>query len=588
MTDVPLLWTSGARKEVMELLRRLWIQGSQATREALSAALVGGPPQHLLDRLPGDSRASSRDRRIYDRLVALERVGDPPLTDVLQAEARRLRQAYPEWRAPDGDQADFSTWMEFRVGPDSPVSAEELASYEVDQLTAVLHDTADRRDGLLDLWRDLAAAEPAKALDVLAALPPEPRLADAWTSALWGLRDHARTPELRLRALELLRELPEPMLADAELSRAAADILESAAKLRPLPDPDALFWTVFDRVLEMASRDPANAEAPQGDGWVGLAINRSMGSLASAFLDAMFARSLKVGAGVPNDLRERALRLLSPRLDAHRPARVILASRLSYLYAVDPAWTGAHLIPLFDWQNEEEALAAWQGFGWQPRIDPRLWATLKTHFLPMFTPERLERIGASGRTMAQLLMLVGVEFGMDELPRDAVRDAIRAMPERLRSDAAAWLATYLRQLADHEGDEGRDLSPDEAWTQRASPWLTRVWPREPDPDGRGVSSQFARAITALDQTFPQALETVSPFLMRGSADLALHELRDSVHPDHHPQAAVTLLDRIVDIDRIWMADDLRNILDRAARAAPELRASREFRRLDERLRVDDR
>lgn len=103
-----------------------------------------------------------------------------------------------------------------------------------------------------------------------------------------------------------------------------------------------------------------------------------------------------------------------------------------------------------------------------------------------------------------------------------------------------------------------------------------------------MSSQFARAITALDQTFPQALETVSPFLMRGSADLALHELRDSVHPDHHPQAAVTLLDRIVDIDRIWMADDLRNILDRAARTAPELRATREFGRLDERLRADDR
>lgn len=107
---------------------------------------------------------------------------------------------------------------------------------------------------------------------------------------------------------------------------------------------------------------------------------------------------------------------------------MIAASRLSYLYAVDPDWTRVHLLPQFDWRDEVEATAAWQGFGWQPRIDERLWQALKPHFLASFTPERLQGLGTAGTQLAAMLMLVGVEFGLDELPRDAARNAIRAMP----------------------------------------------------------------------------------------------------------------------------------------------------------------
>ncbi|MNO04128.1 hypothetical protein D3C81_2250480 [compost metagenome] len=67
--------------------------------------------------------------------------------------------------------------------------------------------------------------------------------------------------------------------------------------------------------------------------------------------------------------------------------------------------------------------------------------------------------------------------------------------------------------------------------------------------------------------------------------MVLHELAASAHPDRHPRETLTLLDRIMDINQIWMVDELRNILDRLGAAAPDITGANEYRRLDERLRA---
>lgn len=588
MSEAPLLWRSGARKEVMDLLRRLWTEGDAGARARLSDLLTAGPPDALLARLDPDRRRSSRDRRIFDRLIVLERLVEPPLTDALRAELDRIRGDYPEWRALEGDRADFSSFMEFRVGPETNVTVESLSSLPVEELVATLVDTEDLREGLLDIWREVAAGDPEKALSLLEEFPVEPHLSDVWVHGLWGLRDKAGGPDVRARLLGLLFHLPDPLLGDPEVTRAAADTLEVTAKVRPLPEDDGVFLGLFDRLLDSAACDPANADIPENDGWVGLAINRSMGSLASALLDALFGRGLVVGQGLPEDLRPRLERLLSYPETSHRPARVIAASRLSYLYAVDPVWTGKHLLPRFDWRDEVESIAVWQGFGWQPRIDERLWEALKPHFLPMFTPERLASIGSAASQMAALLMLAGVEFPADPLPRDGARDAIRAMPERMRAEAAAWIADYLRQQAGLEPGEGGTIPVDEAWKKRVGPWISRVWPPELEAEAGGAAPQFARAIVAVDDAFPDALRVLSPFLHRGGGDMMLHELAASDHPDRHPRGTVTLLDRVIDLDRVWMADDLRDVLDRVVAAEADLADDHIYHRLDERLRAAGR
>ena len=586
MSEIPMIWKSGARKEAGELLTRLWSTGSDEAREKIAQTIIAGPPAELLDRIEPEERNSSRDRRIFDRLAIIERVGAPPLNQALTREAERLRVAYPHWLAQDGERALFTTWSEVRIGNETNYSSDALKEMEALELAEVLSHEEEFREGLMDAWREVGVAKPDLAIAVMelltntaAAQPPE-----IYQYGLWGVRDSAALPEYRTRTLSIALALPAETFARPEIVYAVADVLDAASKGKLQDYESTIFWELFDATLLAAAMDPDNAEVPEDRGWISLSINRSMGRLATAFLARLFARGLKVGDGIPKDLVSRFDLLLSPGTDAHRPARVIAASRLSYLYAVDSSWANAVLVPRFDWADEVEALAVWQGFAWQPRIDEKLWPALKPHFLGLFEAERMEHMRSTGRNMAAMLMLIGVEFGASELPRDDVRQAIKAMPGTMRTEAAAWIASYLQQ-PNEEPIEGRNPRADELWTKKVAPWLKLVWPVEPEFNERGTSSQFARAAVATNHRFPEAVAMLTPYLRVADADLAIHELASSGHPEVHPEASLSLLTAIVNLDTLYFADDVGTVLQRIGEADPALMNSNAFRRLDEQLRV---
>lgn len=153
---VKALWSAGSRKEVMDLLRTAWPALDHAGRERLAAGIIAGPPAEMLERIDEAERARSRDRRIFERLVILERVGDPPLTAALQREGERLRALYPHWEVEEGDRAHFGSWMESRWGPDTRFSLEDLKALDDAALIDVLRSDQELREGLLEVWRQLA------------------------------------------------------------------------------------------------------------------------------------------------------------------------------------------------------------------------------------------------------------------------------------------------------------------------------------------------------------------------------------------------------------------------------------------------
>ena len=595
MADIPLLWTSGARKESMALLRRLWTD-APAARQRLADAIVAGPPQEMLEHIDAAEREQSRDRRVFDRLVALRRLGEPPLTANLVEEWARLTERYPHWRAPEGEQADFPIWSGTSDGPDTHHGVDDLKKLADDALMDVLLNEQELREGLLDAWRQLAVADPGRVVSILDRLnhraPPAP--IDVWYRGLWGVRDNANEPSVRAHLLALLVDLPPELLGRPEMSRAVADVLEAMSKKPSSSVDDDTFWRVFDLTLAAAALDPDNADLPEDRDWVSLAINRSMGSLATAFLAALFARRLTVGAGLPEDLRPRLNILVARDIATHRPSRVVVASRLSYLYAVDPAWARVHLVPNFDWAtDEEEALAAWQGYAWQPRIDEKLWQALKPHFMGIFTPARLNRIGDMGRSLAQLLMLIGVEFGLEEVARDDARNAIRAMPEDLRSDALSWVASYLEAANAESGPTDARERParnsDRLWTEKVRPWLERVWPPDPGLRSPSTSEQFAMIAIATQRSFPDSVDRLVPHMVTANGFYALHQLRESSHPDDHPREVIRLIDALIDPNQARFGDDdLTAIVERARRADPDIVNLAAFRIWSDRVRAQQR
>ena len=588
MADTPPLWRSSARKEALDLLEHLWTAGDANTRDRLSAALAAGPPEDLLPpEAEPEERQTSRDRRMFDRIGVLERDGGAPLTPALQGVMADIRRRQPAWALAPGDQARFSWWMEFGSGDNGEPHLERLLALKTaPEITAYLiadSNDDDPHEGLSDAWRRFTIDNPDKALDVLEHLArrEDGGPIDLWRAALWGLRDRAKSKPILDAVLERVLAAPLGHFAHVEFSQAVADVLESGA-LAPKATLGPTFWRVFDLALAHASLDPANLDAPNDGQWVGLAINRSMGHLATAFFNGLFSYQLKTNDKIPAEHGARADALVGLDKPSHRPARVIAASRLPYLFAVDPEWARAKLVPLLDWDNDElEATAAWQGFAWHPRLGEELWALIKPHFLAAFTGPRLKQFGHSRKTMAQLVMLAGLVF---DLGPDAARTAIRAMDDDMRAEAVWWLYNDLGRA--NEDDKGQQA--DARWINQVEPWLSKAWPRDPDLITRTVGQNFALLACATDEAFPRAVAFVLPFVVRGDAGLVLDRLTKGGQVDRHPAAALDLLAASLELGQWVDWAEVAALLERISAADGAQAQRADFRDIEARVRINRR
>jgi hypothetical protein len=584
MSSTPLIWHPGARKEATDLIEHLWRTGDDAVRDRLAEVLLAGPPEDLdNDQIDPDERQARRDRRLFDRLGLLIRDKSAPLSPRLQSAQDEILQRHPGWQLREGEQARFVVWSEVGNGPDTAYSLDDLRAMEDPELVELLSGETNRREGLLESWRQLVGLEPERAIRLFRTLqrqtaggPP-----DVWQTGLWGLREASESQHLQDRLVELLNTVPNALFGEISFSRAVADFLEACStRFQGRPTED--YWRLFDRALAAAETDRDNAESPKDSKWIERAINRSLGHLATAMLNGLFAYRLRGGDGVPPDQCERLNRLLGVGQPQHRLARVIAASRLPYLFAVDPDWTRATLLPCMSWDDEEEATALWQGFAWAPRVGPELWAEIRSPFLDAFTPERLRRFGDLGRNMAQLLMLAGIVFSSADIPVDRAGAAVKAMTGSMRENAIWWTCHYLEGGGDPE-DEPRADRADVLWRDRVKPWLGRVWPHELDYRSPGLSDRFATLAAATNEEFPDAVGFLSPFLVKSDALLALHRLNETSHPDRHPVETLQLLNAVLDLNAFWIPDNVRGILDRIAKAQPDLKEDPIFRRFTDRL-----
>jgi hypothetical protein len=531
-----------------------------------------------------------RDREVFERLMVLSRLDLPALPKTAMDELSRLKAQYPKWEIADAGRAHFSTWVESGLGYASDFESDALLRMTPGELVKVLNEHQINRDGLLDAWRTASQARPGRAVALLAKLSTEQTgPPDVWATTFSALRQAVTKPGLVRRIMTILAGAPDPVLQAGEVSGAASTFLADVSKAE-LPVAEDVFWQLWRRLLNVASRRDV---AVNDDHWVDAALNHPAGELALALLNVTFKRQLKVGQGIPADLRDYFDLLLDPLPLALRLARVILASRLVYVFAVDPEWTNARLRPFFDWdRSNDEAVAMWRGYSWHGQVNADLWATMESMFLDCFTPERLRRLGNDAGRLATMLMVVGVELPQSEPPADRVRQAIRAMTPEGRTEAISWICSRMTGTMKEDNAATRHEQRREAdrlWRDRVRQWLRKVWPRDRVLIEPGTSAQFAEIAVLTYEEFDDAVDVLLP-LVGSTAQwgYGVHELSVSEHPDRHPRRSLTLIGRLVALGDLLFTQDLRGVLNRIVSADPGLRRDPIFQRLDGQLRAVNR
>jgi len=360
--DLPM--DSGFKHEVFGLLKKAYPGADSELRKELLDAMIT-----QIDAIP-EEEEEDKARKEYKKYNLLHWLSsaDPSFDEVAKKLAQ-INERYPHFRPreyPDLDHwSSGGTWY----GPRSPVSAEELLEKEpaewVEYFLSFKGDNFEGPDrpGLLQIIGEAVARdfEWGRGLTELLIDLADPE-SDLWASVIRGWYG-ARISD------EQWDYVLSPLDEGEGLARRHSDYISDLLKRGAEKEEEGIPFGLLGKADSVAQRVWATLEDEKIDeakDWLGRAINRPGGNLTLFWLYALSRvrkESGKKEEGLIQPYRERFDTIVTAKNEAGTLGRVILASQLGYLYAVDTAWTRHNIIPLFDWGKDiKQARQAWEGW----------------------------------------------------------------------------------------------------------------------------------------------------------------------------------------------------------------------------------
>jgi hypothetical protein len=356
-----------------------------------------------------------------------------------------------------------------------------------------------------------------------------------------------------------------------------AQCVEAFAANPDIQEHDADFWSLWElawqKAVDAADAEPTGREIPD--------VCSTGGRLCEALFARLGSSPLKRGDGFPAGLAPRFDEVANGCSDAHRDARVVLAMRLLFLYAIAPDWTRVNLIDrMHPDRGREEASRLWRGYLLNPRYEVSLLEALKPCLLALLgQKDSIPEPRTLFSLFADMLLHLKTSFSNNEVNR-----AFDAMaPEGLAACLSQW-----RRTLEHVGDKAAEL-----WTGSVQPLIEHHWPGARDKVTEKTSEEMTRLLLATREAFPQALSLVQGRRLLQAMPLARTtylimllerphqgQQNDSTYDyvERHAAEVLTLLHGII-ARNSPAPDELDEVLQRIARLDPALCNRREYREL---------
>jgi hypothetical protein len=299
------------------------------------------------------------------------------------------------------------------------------------------------------------------------------------------------------------------------------------------------------------------------------AINHPVGHVTQVLINRWLKRGPNDNDLLPADIQPLFTEICDARVDRLRHGRVLLGSRLIALFRVDRAWTMRNLLPLFSWNDPEEAKAVWEGFLWSPRLYQPLLEAFKPQFLE--TANHYADLGEHSQQFAAILTYAALGPTNGYSVED-FRSAVSRLPQEGLEESAQALSQALESAADQREDY---------WKNRAQPFWQQIWPKSRDLATSRIAETLTRLVIAARGEFPAALAAVQDWLQPiEHPDYVVDLLRESGLSGRFPAEALRLLDAVI-ADQQWAPRELRQCLDEIAQVEPQLAQDVRYLRLRE-------
>ncbi len=479
----------------------------------------------------------------------------------LDAKAAPLRKIVPEWTLKRAETAASSTeaYGGFVQIDTSYASLVDAPLEEIVARAAKGHQQAF--DSLVERnpFAGIAAERPVRALAALGhAVAELSDIVSAWQTFLGA--QARRSDKRRLAALIAWRLMRLPGELLAQIGSAAASWLRDCHKLLLGQDWAACrgLWSRLVPLIRAQVDTQRSARVRRGrPRWAEEAINTPTGHLAEVLMDAPTLVVLTANSGLPEEWIGDSNMLLSFPGDGRRFSLVLFGTRLNFLFAVDPVWTEASLLPLLD-QDSEDRDALLAGFFWRPHISGR---TFYSRMKPTLFARAMEPsdFGDVHQEVVGNLILDGWRMIDDETE------------ERWVSD------NELRNILIRTQDEFRTrvLWQVEHWpsTNEKIGFLTEVWPKQKVAKSPVVSRNLLRIALRSDTEFMEVADAILPLVSEvEDRNLAFTEFHDPQWkvPDRFPEKLLALLWAVLPANPSLWPYQTVNVLQRLGAADQRL------------------
>ncbi|MBF0154819.1 MAG: SIR2 family protein [Magnetococcales bacterium] len=575
--DAWWLWSTETKREVFRLLVLQGHQLTGITQERLESAILTGPPRGMYrNDLDPQERLKLVDHATWLHLSKLKASG---LVLGVNATARleKLSTTYPVLRLSTNESDEFSQWMSGTGDPDDEASRKiDIAPRKRKELIQWLRQSMPACNSLSwqedilclyeDTWRDVCRTRFFHSLYALCDLARD----GVWPVGRWREALQAWSEEgMVLRSWRYAAPLVQTMPDDVIQEIAHGVTWWSKTVSQSINQHEKILLDLCRRVLVL----PLEAH-PTNDP-VHEAINHPVGHVTEALLNLWFKRNPNDNDQLPADIEPFFTQLCDMRIDRFRHGRVLLGRQLIALFRVDRTWTEQQLLPLFDWNQSEEAKAVWKGFLWSPRLYQPLLLAIKQQFL-----ESANHYVDLGERDCQQQFAAFLTYMALERPYDYTegefRDAIRSLPQEGLEESAQALYHALAGAKDQ---------CEEYWRSRVKPFWHSIWPQFLDLATPRIAESLTQLIIAARSEFPAALNEIQHWLQPIEyPDHVVDPLHQSGLCSRFPNEALSLLNAVIQEQQCvpiqqWVPGKLGQCLDRIVQAMPQLKSDTNYRKL---------
>ena len=482
-----------------------------------------------------------------------------PDCELSKTELDNIASKYPGFVP--SDHPDFNSyWSGFSLvrGSPSPWTVQEMLEVSPQEwLPQALKEQPEEhsyepRDQIIDNVEEATKLDPSWGLD----LADEMIRLEEWDSHIWrGVVHGIQEMELDLDSLtRAFQVISRPELD----GKHGYDLAEALSKLiatnRFVANP-AILQLANNAARRLWQSVPGEDRMPGSD-WLEKAINHQSGDLAEFWIQSIATwreHQEPAPTVLSSEYQEAFSEIMANQELPGKLARVVLASRISFLTYTDEEWTNRNLIPLLD-HNHDEFESSWAGITRLPNLTPQAAELLKEPFLQAIehindrmTAETQSRFIArytsmltwfvSGPTDQWITkLLVGGDLEVRKQFARQIGHQLRFLDEPTQTE---WWSTWLREY----------------WENR----LIGI-PTPLDAEEIETMIEWTASLTAV---FPEAVELamkmpVTP-MRRG---MLIHWLTESDIPAKYPEPLAKLLIRLGEADySYYMWHGAKSIID---------------------------